>query len=840
LNPATTPSFPPFTPVLSLIQRHAELTTPAVTHAGVTSSYAALWARIARWAGLLCARGARKGRVVGIALDRSAESLVAMLAVVRTGAAYVPLDLSAPAERNALFVRDSGISLLVVALHEVNDGLSAPAVVTVSELDAAPAATLEPHCPGPDDPFYVAYTSGSTGKPRGVTVTHANIAWYACMMPHAFDRRATDRFAVTTPLTFATSVRQTFVPLALGAHTTVATDAQSRDARELLEFLKRERITVWEVVPSMLRACVDLLRHMPTAESRRLLANSLRQVGCIGEPLPVGLVREWKELGGPGSFTNSYGQSEASGLAVWPVDEATMSTGGMVPAGRPTPGNAIRIVGADALPVPDGETGEIVAEGPAVALGYRRTDEGEGRFGMARDGTRTFRTGDVGRWRPDGALEVLGRLDDQLKVRGVRVDPFEVESVLRTHPAVRAAAVAVHERNGEGVLVAYVSCVYTPPSAAEFRRVLRARLTAAMVPACYVQLPELPRTATGKLDRRALPNPFVSAGQEAPSVRSTATITGTIAEVWKQVLGVAEVRPHDDFFELGGSSFTGAQVVERLESEFGIRLTLTTLLNHPTIEDLADTLSIRGAEPRDLAMVSLRSGDARPAVLCVPGLKGRAAGMVALSQHLSGARPVYAIDAEHADLSGLSVTDVASRYASLALATHPGPYCVVGFSFGGVFAFETVRALRAAGAEVAQLVLLDAIVPRTAAIGGVTRAMVAAEEYLSLTSLRVQRSMRDPLLYVRKLLRPAAWQEFRRSIRIGLGDYVATPISVPTLFVYARSLPFVRGRMRVWQALTGEFRSRSVWADHNHLITEPTAARVGQLIEQELEALEAR
>jgi amino acid adenylation domain-containing protein len=822
-------------PVLKAIAGHAEMAgaSRAISDARRSCTYAELTELIDRWAGALASRGAQRGSLVGIAMDRSFASLVGMLSVVRTGAAYVPLDLTAPVDRNAAIVRDSGLSLLIAdGPSPTIDTLPSKARVAVSQLDANATAFREPHDPAPDDAFYVAYTSGSTGKPRGVTVTHGNIAWYTGMMPGAFDRRASDRFAVTTPFAFATSVRQTFVPLTLGAHTSVATAAQASDARELLEFVKRERITAWEVVPSMLRACVDLLRLMPESDRRSLLDNSLRQVGCIGEPLPVATVRDWLELGGRGNFTNSYGQSEASGLAVWPIDDATLQSGGIVPAGRPTPGNAIRIVDAEHRQVVDGETGEIVVEGPAVALGYRESRDNDGRFSVAPTGARTFRTGDLGRWRSDGALEVLGRLDDQLKVRGVRVDPFEVEAVLRSHASVRSAAVAVHQRNGEGVLVAYLCCVHEPPSAAEFRTLLRTRLTGPMVPSVYVHVAELPYTATGKLDRRALVSPFIPDANGASSTQGApahSSIEQSITEVWKQVLGVSAVKPDDDFFELGGSSLSGAQVVERLEHDFGIRVTLTTLLNHPTLADLVRTLEANDTNRRDLKFFTFRSADTRPVLLFVPGLKGRAAGMFALSQRM--AYTVYAIDAEHADLSGMSVKDVATKYASIALENHPGPYCVVGFSMGGVFAFETARALRDAGAEVTLLVLLDSIIPRTTAIPGATRALVAVEEYLSLIALRVSRSMRDPLYYVRKLIRPASWQEFRQSIRLALGDYSAKPLDVPTTFVRARMLPLVSGRMRVWKALTGKFTAHSIWADHNDLLTEPAVSRVAAIIE---------
>jgi amino acid adenylation domain-containing protein len=829
--------------VLAAIARHVEGAGAlrAISDARRSCTYSELGDLIERWAGALAARGAERGALVGIAMDRSMASLVAMLSVVRTGAAYVPLDLTAPPERNAAIVRDSGLSLLIVdGPSPTIDTLVPRKPVTVADLDDCTTMFREAHDPASDDPFYVAYTSGSTGRPRGVTVTHGNIAWYTGMMPGAFDRRASDRFAVTTPFAFATSVRQTFVPLTLGAHTSVATAAQASDARGLLEFLKRERITAWEVVPSMLRACVDLLRHMPEGDRSCLLDNSLRQVGCIGEPLPAATVRDWLALGGRGHFTNSYGQSEASGLAVWPIDDATLRTDGVVTAGRPTPGNTIRIVDAESRAVADGETGEIVVEGPAVALGYRDADDNGNRFSVTQTGERTFRTGDLGRWRLDGALEVLGRLDDQLKVRGVRVDPFEVEAVLRTHPSVRSAAVAVHQRNGEGVLVAYLCCVHEPPSASEFRTLLRTRLTGPMVPSVYVHVAELPYTATGKLDRRALPSPFILVANGAtptPGAPTHSSIEQSIAVVWKEVLGVSAVKADDDFFELGGSSLSGAQVVERLEHDFGIRVSLTTILNHPTLADLVRTIETSDSN-HGLKFFTFRSTDTQPVLLFVPGLRGRAAGMFALSQRL--ADTVYALDAEHADLSGMSVTDVATKYASIALENHAGPYCVVGFSMGGLFAFETARALRAAGAQVTLLVLLDAIVPGTAAISSETRALMGVEEYLSLIALRIRRSVRDPLFYVRKLLRPASWQEFRQSIRAALGSYSATPLDVPTLFVRARSLPFVSGRMRVWKALTGEFTAHSIWADHNDLLSEPSVTRVASLIAQELRARAAR
>lgn len=575
----------------------------AVVFEGTELTYAELDARAERIAGRLVRQGAGPGAVVAVALPRSTELVVALAAVLRAGAAYLPVDPGYPADRIAFMLRDANpvavltdtatLDLLPQAAGVL--ALDGPEAAALPLPEGVPAATVSPA-----DPAYVIYTSGSTGHPKGVVVPHAAIVNRLLWTQGEYGLTAADRVLQKTPSSFDVSVWEFFWPLISGATLVVARPGGHLDPQYLARLIQDEAITTAHFVPSMLRAFL--------AEPEAAACTGLTRVLCSGEALTPGLMRGFHGLfGGSVELHNLYGPTEAAvDVTSWPCPADDRDRDG-VPIGRPVWNTSAYVLDAALRPVPAGVPGELYLAGPQLAHGYL------GRAGLTSErfvadpygppGTRMYRTGDLARRGADGVIEYLGRTDDQVKIRGFRIEPGEIEGVLALHPGVREAAVVARRdlgADGDPVLVAYTTGAAGP---GELRRRLAAALPEHLVPSAFVVLDALPLTPSGKLDRRALPAP-----QPRPAAAGRRPRTPSeeiLCDLFAEVLGVPEVGIDDDFFALGGHSLLATRLASRVRSTMDAELPLRTVFDAPTVAALAQRLGPRSSRP------PLRAG-ARP------------------------------------------------------------------------------------------------------------------------------------------------------------------------------------------------------------------------------------
>jgi amino acid adenylation domain-containing protein/non-ribosomal peptide synthase protein (TIGR01720 family) len=569
--------------LLEPIERQVAATPDAVAvRFGETElTYAELWRRSGLLADRLRSLGVGAESVVGVCLERSPELVAGLLAVLRAGGAYLPLDPEHPAERLEYVARDAGLAV-VLAQARLRDRLPAGVreVVWLDEPSPAPRpspARGEGDVPvDPRQAAYVMYTSGSTGRPKGVVIEHAGIANRLRWMQERYGIGPGDAVLHKTPFGFDVSVWELFWPLQTGATLVVAAPGEHREPGALVETMRRERVSTVHFVPSMLQQLVE------AGGLEGLTA--LRRVICSGEELPGALVeRLWERLPWV-AVENLYGPTEASvDVSAWAVGREDAR--GRVPIGRPVANTRLLVLDAWGHPAPEGVPGELHIGGVQVARGYL------GRPGLtaasfvpdahgAAPGGRLYRTGDVARWREDGSLEYLGRVDGQVKVHGNRVELGEIEAVLREHEAVREAAATLDG----GRLVAHVVRRAEVEEAA-LRAHLRRRLPEPMVPAGWVFLERMPLTVNGKLDRRRLPAPAWG-GARGDVVAPRTAREELLAGIWSGALGLERVGVDDNFFELGGDSIVAIQIAARaVRSGLGVRP--ADIFEHQTVAALA-------------------------------------------------------------------------------------------------------------------------------------------------------------------------------------------------------------------------------------------------------------
>ncbi|TCU97131.1 non-ribosomal peptide synthetase [Paracandidimonas soli] len=688
-------------------------------------SYAELDRRVDALTALLQGRGVGRGDFVAVAIPRSVELIVALLGIQRAGAAYLPLDTGNPASRLAVIL-SSAEPRAVLAVGETLGCL--PEFHTVLCLDEpdleAEAASQAPFADAgvqPEDPAYLLYTSGSTGTPKGVVIEHDAIVNRLEWMRRHYGIGPGDRILQKTPATFDVSVWEFFLPFLSGATLVVAPPEAHRDPAWLARILCESRITTLHFVPSMLAAFLE----EPTAANARPA-----RVFCSGEELTPALRDRFHQIL-DAELHNLYGPTEAAvDVTYWPASRTDQSQ--PVPIGFPVWNTRMYVLDKYLRPVPAGIPGNLYIAGRQLARGYLgRPDLTRQRFvpdPFVGGGARMYDTGDIARWRADGALEYMGRSDHQVKIRGQRVELGEIEAALAAAPGVGRLAVLVREdRPGDQQVVAYV----VPAAGAGLdhevlRNHMAARLPDYMTPSAFVELPALPVTANGKLDRKALPAPVRLTHQgRMPSEGSEQKLAALFAEV----LGLREaVSADDDFFSLGGHSLLAARLASRIREAFALDgLSLGAVFEHSTVARLARHLDAMASQPGQVlqdsandggfgAVVKLREGDASlPALFCVHPAGGLSWCYGALARSLEPGRIVYGLQARSLHAASEAnpwpggLDAMAEDYADRLLELQPeGPYHLAGWSVGGIIAHAMAVELQRRGHAVGVLAMLDA------------------------------------------------------------------------------------------------------------------------------------
>ncbi len=674
--------------------------------------------------------------LVGICVERSLEMVVGILGVLKSGGAYVPLDSAYPKERLAYMLLDSQVPVLLtqqklVALLPEHQAhvvcLDTDWEVISEESDKNPINSVEP-----ENLSYVIYTSGSTGKPKGVLVTHQGLGNLAEVQIQTFDIHPDSRVLQFASLSFDASIGEIFTALCSGARLYLATSDSLLPGLALMHLMHKQAITHVLLPPSAL----SVLSPNESPSGLTIIV--------AGESCSADLMVQWSKRR---RFFNAYGPTESTVCAT--IAECT-NISRKPHIGRPIANIQVYILDRHLQPVPIGVPGELHIGGAGLARGYlNRPDLTEEKFipnpFSTERGARLYKTGDLCRYLADGNIEFLGRLDHQVKIRGFRIELGEIEAVLRQHPQVRETVVIAREEPpGNKRLVAYVVPNITGEdkstgaqeqvhidnlvdnfdehsphlliSPSQLRRFLKQYLPEYMVPSAFIILDALPLMPNGKVDRRALPVPDTSRRElEEGFVPPRDPLELQLTQIWSAVLDVHPVGVQDNFFDKGGHSLLAVCLMAQMQQQFGQNLPLSTLLQNPTIEQLATILRNHSDAPAWSPLIAIQPGGDQPPFLCIHPVGGSVFCYADLATHLGREQPFYGLqspglDGEQEPLN--QIEDMAAYYVAAMQTIQPqGPYHIGGWSLGGVVAFEMAQQLHSCGHKVALLALIDSYAP---------------------------------------------------------------------------------------------------------------------------------
>ncbi|MBN5270180.1 amino acid adenylation domain-containing protein [Serratia ureilytica] len=700
----TTEPYPADTCVHELFEQQAQLTPQAVAviQGERQLSYAQLNARANRLAHRLIERGVQPGDRVAVRLTRSIELVCAQLAIVKAGAAYVPLDPQLPTARQAWIVNDSG-ACLMLAETAGNEGIPQLPVEDCEGNDGNPALRLSSGTTA-----YIMYTSGSTGTPKGVMTPHQGITRLVRNNRYAaFD--AEDRVAFAANPAFDASTMEVWAALLNGGALVVIAPEVMMEAERLAAELQRHRITTLFLTTALFNQYVHSISGA-LAQLKYLISG--------GEKEDPGAYARLLQEQGPVQLIHAYGPTETTTFATTARIERAEGEA-RLPIGKPIGNTRAYLLDARGRPVPMGAIGELHIGGVGVALGYLNRPELTAQRFLSDPfnpvgGGRMYRTGDLARYLPDGCLEYQGRCDQQVKLRGFRIEPGEIEVQLAASPWVREAVVQVCSTEHHPRLVAWIVPAAEGERSAlqgQLRAYLSERLPEYMVPSAYVWLDALPLTANGKLDRRALPEPecaAVGAREYAAPQGETET---TLARAWCELLEIGQIGRHDNFFELGGHSLLAVRLSSQLRQQ-GITLPVQAIFNHPILAELAERIDRRTAEAPLCKAVPVRSSGSRPPLFFVPTGFGDHSYVFELAKEIDESFPVYAVPWPAVEEKPATMSDMAASAVALIREVQPqGPYHLAGYSSGGVLAYAIAEQLQSSGEAVAFLGLIDTLRP---------------------------------------------------------------------------------------------------------------------------------
>ncbi|ALE98111.1 D-alanine--poly(phosphoribitol) ligase subunit 1 [Serratia marcescens] len=702
----TAEAYPADTCVHELFEQQARLTPQAIAliQDAQRLSYAQLNARANRLAHRLIERGVQPGDRVAVRLARSIELVCAQLAVIKAGAAYVPIDPQLPAARQAWIADDSGACLMLT------DAIGDEEIpqLTVEDREAEdhngnPALRVSSGATA-----YIMYTSGSTGTPKGVMTPHQGITRLVRNNRYAaFD--ADDRIAFAANPAFDASTMEVWAALLNGGALVVIAPEVMMEAERLAAELQRHRITTLFLTTALFNQYVHSISGA-LAQLKYLISG--------GEKEDPGAYARLLQERGPVHLIHAYGPTETTTFATTARIERAEGEA-RLPIGKPIGNTRAYLLDARGRPVPMGAVGELHIGGVGVALGYLNRPELTAQRFLSDPfnpvgGGRMYRTGDLARYLPDGSLEYQGRCDQQIKLRGFRIEPGEIEVQLAASPWVREAVVQVCSTEHHPRLVAWIVPTADVDRSAlqgQLRAYLSERLPEYMVPSAYVWLDALPLTANGKLDRRALPEPERAAVGTREYVAPQGETETTLARVWCELLEIGQIGCHDNFFELGGHSLLAVRLSSQLRQQ-GITLPVQAIFNHPILAELAERIDRRTAEAPMRKAVPARSSGSRPPLFFVPTGFGDHSYVFELAKEIDKTFPVYAVPWPAMEEKPATMSDMAASAVALIREVQPqGPYHLAGYSSGGVLAYAIAEQLQSAGEAVAFLGLIDTLRP---------------------------------------------------------------------------------------------------------------------------------
>jgi len=809
---------------------------------------------------IFASTGVTSGDIVAIALPRSVRLVIALMAAQEAGAAYLPLDTSYPEERLAYMVQDARPRLIVTTreLQERFEPLGA--LLIYDELLDGPSENISKTTarPSAEDSAYVIYTSGSTGRPKGVTVSHRAIVNRLRWMQHEYRLTADDVVLQKTPSSFDVSVWEFFWPLITGACLVVASPEAHRDPRALLRLIQDHRVSVIHFVPSMLATFVATAKSQSGQASD---CSSLRLVFCSGEALSKELVRSYETLF-KAPLHNLYGPTEAAvdvtyqqacGAGVEEAEEAAS-----VPIGRPVWNTALRVLDGWLRPTPIGVPGELYLSGVQLADGYLNRASLTGSRFVADPfaaGERMYRTGDIVRWLTNGTVEYLGRVDDQIKIRGQRIELGEIESALLEQPGVARAAViarAIGERVGAGAderqLIGYV----VPSEDAELdgevlRRALAHRLPGHMIPTFVICLKEFPLNASGKLDRKALPAPGET--RQRQGRKPLPGIETTLSEIFARVLGVDDVNADDDFFALGGHSLLAMQLAASLETEFKIPVSVGEVIVSSSVERLARTLFDEQASEERKAgfgeVLHLRAGAGAP-LFCIHPASGFSWQFSVLTRYLESDSAVIGLQSPRP--AGVianceTMDEVCKRHLeTIRNIQSRGPYRLLGYSLGGVVAQAIAARLVEEGDAVEFLGLLDTYPPE---IQDWSRPPTEDEEREidkeRALFMNASKDALDSALAKEKAeMFSHIMRNYEDSVRLLSTARTARYPGAATLFVAKRTLPLGMDVQETWRPYVGQLHVVELDCAHTDIVSPRSLQALGPILNSLLRDTETR
>ena len=669
--------------------------------------------------------GVAKNSLVGLFLERSPDMVVAVLGILKTGAAYVPLDRENPSARLAYILEDSRIKVLLTESELENDlprSNSLKSIISIDRdwnlIERQPTHNLNIN-PNSEDLAHIVYTSGSTGKPKGVMISQGNLSHYAHSLQIALNITPEDVYLHRGSIALIVSARQLLMPLAQGATVSILTTADKKDPLKMFELIKEHGVTIVDRVPSFWRNFSGILDSLSAEHRQSLMDNQIRLVAAGGEQVSLEIYQCWRQLFKPEvKLANIYGQTEGTGVVtIYYIPEEIERQFKSLPVGSPIPNMRVYVLDKELQPVPIGVTGEIHISGAGVALGYLNKPEltAEKFIDNPYVGcTRLYKTGDLGRYLPNGTIQFQGRSDRQVNINGLRVELGEIETTLVQHQQILEAAVLVEKNKLSETLTAYLVPSKNLPTKAEVRSFVLEKLPKYMLPNNIIFCDSFPLTASGKIDRNALAA-NAAKNKDINKITPDDSIESEIVQILQEILGIEGIGAEDDFIEVGGNSLIAARLVAEVEQKYQQKIPISRVFQSSTPKALAQLIEKQEKIFIDESCVPIKEGNSRPILFGIHNLGHGLELYRPLGNNLHPDISLYGVSSYFSDDTVPHPRDIlglAAYYAEKIKLIQPqAPYYLMGVSFGGVIAYETAQILVSQGHQVNFLGLIDTFLP---------------------------------------------------------------------------------------------------------------------------------